>query len=88
MPEVWSLLMRLLLLFAIVVVICLLLFIADRSVKAIRRGRRRRDVHDRLVAVAAKAEAKERRRRAATEAREALTSVMPTIHEHGTRRVE
>ncbi|HLK02108.1 MAG TPA: hypothetical protein VKU39_19675 [Streptosporangiaceae bacterium] len=80
--------MRLLLLFAVVMFVCLLLLIADRAVKAIRRGRRRRDAHERLVAVAAKAEAKERTRRSVTEAREALTSVMPTIHEHETRRVE
>lgn len=82
--------MRLMLVLGIVLFVCLLLLllIADRGVKAVRRGRRRRDVNERLAAVAARAEAKETKRRAATEAREALTSVMPTIHDHETRRVE
>jgi hypothetical protein len=38
--------------------------------------------------VAAKAEAEDRERRAAAEASGALTSLMPTIHDHEPRRVD
>jgi hypothetical protein len=79
--------MRVLLIVAIVLVICLLLA-ADRAVKAIRRGRRRRGVNERLAAVTAAAEAKYNQRRAATEASRALTSVMPAIHDLETRSVD
>jgi hypothetical protein len=80
--------MRVILALLIVLGICLLLFLADRAVKAIQRGRRRREVNSRLAAVARQAEVRERKRRATKEARDALTSVMPTIHEHEPRRVE
>lgn len=76
---------------AFVLIICLvfaLVLIADRALKAVSRGRRRRDVNERLSAVAAVAEAKEQKRKAATEAREAITSVIPTIHDHETRHVD
>jgi hypothetical protein len=79
--------MRVLLPVAIVLFVALL-FAADRAIKAIRRGLRRREVNERLAAVTAEAEARENNRRAAVEAREALTSVMPTIHEHKPRRVD
>lgn len=76
---------------AFVLIICLvfaLVLIADRAVKAVNRGRRRRDVNERLSAVVAVAEAKEQKRKATTEAREAITSVIPTIHDHETRHVD
>jgi hypothetical protein len=79
---------RVLLAVAIVLLICLLLFAADRAFKAVGRGRRRREAGMRLVAAAAAAEAKEKSRRAVAEATEALTSVMPTIHEHEDRTVD
>jgi len=65
-----------------------LLFAADRALKAVRRGLRRREVNERLAAVAAEAEARETERRAVAEATEALTSIMPTIHDHDPRHVE
>ncbi len=64
-----------------------LLFAADRTVKAVKRVRRRREANRRLVAAAAVAEAKHRQRTAASEASGALTSVMPTIHDIDTRVV-
>ena len=76
-------------LLAIAVVLCVVLLLAvDRAVKAIRRGQRRRDVNLRLAAVAAEAEAREDQRRATAESRDALTSLMPTIHEHDPRHVD
>ncbi|MGH3288891.1 MAG: hypothetical protein ACRDPD_30150 [Streptosporangiaceae bacterium] len=65
-----------------------LLVVADRAVKATRRVRRRREANRRLTAAAAQAEARHRQRRAAAQASTALTSVMPTIHEHDPRHVE
>ena len=65
-----------------------LLFVADRAVKAVKRVRRRREANRRLVAAAAVAEAKHRKRTAAVEASGALTSVMPTIHDIDTRVVD
>jgi hypothetical protein len=79
--------MRVLLIVAFVLIICLL-FAADRAIKAVNRGRRRRDVNERLAAVAAVAEEKERERKEVVDAGEALTSLMPTIHDHETRRVD
>jgi hypothetical protein len=64
-----------------------MLFAADRAVKVRRRVRRRRKANRRLAAAAALAEAEERRRRAAADASVALTSVMPTIHDHDPRNV-
>lgn len=72
----------------VIVLFVVLLFAADRAIKAIRRGLRRREVNERLAAVTAEAEARENNRQAAVEAREALTSVMPTIHKHDPRRVD
>jgi hypothetical protein len=65
-----------------------LLFAADRAVKMIKRGQRRREADRRLAAAAAQAEARDRQRRAAAEASAALTSVMPTIHDHAPRHVD
>ena len=70
----------------IVLFICLLL-VADRAVKAIERGRRRREASRRLAAAAAQAEAEDRQRKAAEQVSGALTSVMPTIHDMDTRTV-
>jgi hypothetical protein len=75
------------LLIAVIVLFVGLLFAADRAAKAIRRGLRRREANRRLAAVAVQAEAEDKQRRAAGEASRALTSVMPTIHEHEPRRV-
>lgn len=76
------------LLAVIFVLFVVLLFFADRAVKAIRRGQRRRDVNERLSVVVAEAQARDAQRRAVAEAEEALTSVMPTIHEHDPRHVD
>ena len=65
-----------------------LLFAADRTVKAVKRVRRRKEANRRFVAAAAVAEAKYRQRTAAVEASGALTSVMPTIHDIDTRVVD
>lgn len=72
---------------AVVLFVCLLI-VADRAVKAIKRGRRLREANQRLAAAAVQAEAKDRRRRAAEQASGALTSVMPTIHDMDTRHVD
>jgi len=78
------------LLLAIVVFVLLicLLVVADRTFKAVQRGRRRRDAAERLTAAAAKGEAKARQRRATEQVSAALTSVMPTIHDIDTRHVD
>ena len=65
-----------------------LLVAADHAVKIIKRARRRRAADRRLAAAAAQAEARDRQRRAAAEASTALTSVMPTIHDHAPRHVD
>ncbi len=71
----------------VVVLLAVAAFTADRTVKARRKARLRRDAAERLAAAAAGAEARERDRRARQEASAALTSVMPTIHDRGPRRV-
>jgi hypothetical protein len=76
------------LLVVVIVLFVGLLFAVDRATKALRRGRRRAEANRRLAAVAAKAEAEDRERRAAAEASGALTSLMPTIHDHEPRRVD
>ncbi|MGH3197545.1 MAG: hypothetical protein ACRDOH_22680 [Streptosporangiaceae bacterium] len=77
---------RVLIAVAIVLFVCLLVA-ADRTVKVIKRGRRRREAGRRLAAAAAQAEAGDRQRKAAERASGALTSVMPTIHDVDTRLV-
>jgi hypothetical protein len=65
-----------------------LLLAVDRAMKAAKRIRGRREANRRLVAAAAAAEAKVRKRRAAREVSGALTSVIPAIGDLETRRVE
>jgi hypothetical protein len=77
---------RVLIAVVIVLLVCLLLA-ADRAVKAIKRGLRRREANQRLAAAAAQAEAEDRQRKAAERASGALTSVMPTIYDVDTRTV-
>jgi len=79
--------MRVLLVIGVVVVVCLLLAV-DRALKVIRRAERRREVNERLVAVAEAAEARYDQRRTAREESGAITSVMPTIHDLGPRHVD
>ncbi len=79
---------RVLIAVVIVLFVACLLFAADRTVKAIQRGRRRREATLRLAAAAAQAEAEDRQRKAAEQASGALTSVLPTIHDVDTRHVE
>jgi hypothetical protein len=62
-----------------IVVIAGLFFLLDRGLKAIERGRRRREAAGRLATAARKAEEKDQRRREHDEASAALTSVLPAI---------
>jgi len=78
---------RVLIAVVILLFVCLLLIAADRAVKVIKRGLRRREANERLAAAAAQAEAEDRQRKAAEQASGALTSVMPTIHVVDTRTV-
>ncbi len=78
---------RVLIAVLIVLFVCLL-FAADRTIKVIKRERRRRDATRRLAAAVGQAETGNRQRKAAEQASGALTSVMPTIHDVDTRRVE
>jgi hypothetical protein len=71
----------------VIVLLAVAAFTADHTVKARRKARLRRDAETRLAAAAAQAEASERDRRARQAASAALTSVMPTIHDRGPRRV-
>jgi hypothetical protein len=80
--------MPVLVLLAVAIVLFVgVLLAADRAVKVLRRVRRRREANRRLAAAAALAEAEDRQRRAAAEASVALTSLMPTIHDHDPRHV-
>jgi type II secretory pathway pseudopilin PulG len=56
-----------------------LLFMADRALKAIAKGRRRREAGMRLYAAAAAAQATERQRQAKETASKELTAVLPAI---------
>ena len=76
------------LLIVLIVLFVGLLLAADRAVKMIKRGRRRREADRRLAAATAQAEERDRQRKAAAEASTALTSVMPTIHDHAPRHVD
>jgi hypothetical protein len=66
-----------------------LLYLLDRGLKAVQRGRRRRDVAVRMAAATAFAEEQAQRRREVKETSAALTSVLPSIQqpEKGPRRV-
>jgi heme exporter protein D len=72
---------------ALIVLAVGVLFAVDRAIKVLKRIRRRQEANRRLVA-AATAEAKDRQRKAATEASGALTSLIPAIHDHETRHVD
>ena len=78
---------RVLIAAVLVLLVGLLLLAADRAVKVIKRGLRRREANQRLAAAAAHAEAEDRQRKVAEQASGALTSVMPTIHDVDTRTV-
>ena len=56
-----------------------LLFMADRALKAIKKGQRRREAGMRLYAAAAAAQATERQRQAKETASKELTAVLPAI---------
>lgn len=74
----------------IVVVLAFLLYMLDRSLKVIKGARRRRDLGERLTFVVEQAEAAGKQQEAAVKARDALTSVLPTIkrpEDQGPRRV-
>jgi hypothetical protein len=70
----------------IAVLVCVML-VLDRGLKAVERGRRRREAGERLTAAAADAEEKEKRRQEAMSASKALTSVLPAILDRGPRKV-
>ena len=61
------------------VVLLVLLYLAERVIKARARARRLHSVGDRLVAAAARVDQQQEERRAQTRASAALTSVMPAI---------
>jgi predicted ABC-type transport system involved in lysophospholipase L1 biosynthesis ATPase subunit len=73
---------------AVVVLVAGLLFLLDRALKALREGRRRRNLGMRLYHAAAQAAATERQRQAAAQASNSLTAVLPAIRpgEEGTPR--
>ncbi len=77
---------RVLIAVVIVLLVCLL-FAADRTIKVIKRERRRREATRRLAAAVGHGEAVHRQRKAAQQASGALTSVMPTIQDVDTRLV-
>jgi hypothetical protein len=82
--------MRMYVIFVVVVLLIAgLLFLLDRGLKAVERGRRRRAAGARLAAAAAYAEQEDEQRRSAADASAALTSVLPAIQEpeRGPRRV-
>ena len=78
---------RVLIAVLIVLFVCLL-FAVDRTLKVIKRERRRRDATRRLAAAAAQGEAANKQRKTAERASGALTSVMPTIHDVDPRHVD
>src|SRR5689334_18495354 len=61
------------------VVLLVLLYLAERVIKARARARRLQSVGDRLVAAAARVDQQQEERRAQVRASAALTSVMPAI---------
>jgi hypothetical protein len=64
------------------------LFAADRVVKVTKRSRRRAEASRRLHAATARADDRNRQRKAAAEVSGALTSIMPAIGDFETRHVE
>ncbi len=76
--------MRMYVIFVVIVLLVAgLLFLLDRGLKAVERGRSRRDAGARLAAAAAYAEHEDRQRRAAADASAALTNVLPAIQKPG-----
>jgi hypothetical protein len=73
-----------------IAVIAGLFFLLDRGLKAIDRGRRRREAAERLAAVASKSEQEHEQRKEEQEASAALTSVLPAIAQgdRGPRKVD
>jgi type II secretory pathway pseudopilin PulG len=63
----------------IVVLAVVLLFLLDRALKAIEKGRRRREAGMRLYAAAAQAEAVAKQRKEKEKESKALTAVLPAI---------
>jgi F0F1-type ATP synthase membrane subunit b/b' len=78
---------RVLIAVLIVLFVCLL-FAIDRTIKVIKRERRRRESTRRLAAATAQADAANKQRKTAAQVSGALTSVMPTIHDVDIRRVD
>lgn len=56
-----------------------LVFLLDRALKAIEKGRRRREAGMRLYAAASQAEVRENHRKAKENESKALTTVLPAI---------
>jgi len=82
--------MRMYVIFVLAVVLVAgLLFLLDRGLKAVSKGRRRRVAGERLAAAAAHAEQQAEQQHAVQEASAALTTVLPAIQqgERGPRRV-
>jgi hypothetical protein len=82
--------MRMYVLFVVAVVfIAVLLYVLDRGLKAVQKGRRRRDAAIRLNAAAEYAEAQADAEAKNKETSGALTTVLPAIQqsERGPRRV-
>lgn len=73
----------------VVVFAAVILFLADRALKAIQTGRRRRQAGMRLYAAAANAAAQERVRQEKESESAELTAILPTIlkTESGPRKV-
>lgn len=72
--------MRMYVIFVVAIVaIVAIFFLLDRALKAVQRGRRRRDAALRLNAVARKAEIEHREQTEEREVSTALTSVLPAI---------
>jgi hypothetical protein len=81
--------MPVLVLIAVAIVLLVgLLFATDRTIKAVKRIRGRREANRRLMAAAAVAEADLRQRKAAEQASKELTSLLPAIPELDTRHVD
>jgi hypothetical protein len=72
-----------------VVLIAGLLYLLDRTLKAVQKGRRRRDIVSRMAPAMAYAEEQAKQKKQAKEDSSALTSVLPSIQqpEKGPRRV-
>ncbi len=70
----------LVLLIAAMIIVPILLYAADRVIKARKQTRRLRMMSDRLAAATARGEAQRQQRTAAAAASAELTSVMPAIN--------